>query len=82
MPEVAEVYKDEKGRARQTENAPAGEWTFEGGSRFWQPISVVKDRVGISTKGEVGAWRMEGNNRVWRRQKEVSQDGEGWYVDA
>ena len=35
VPEKAEVDKKEEGRARQSENALAGECTFEGGSRFW-----------------------------------------------
>ena len=72
------MVRDEKGRAEYTKDARAGEWTFERGSRFWRPISVVKDWVGVSAKGKEGTWRIEGNSRVWRRQKEVSQDGEGW----
>ena len=40
------------GDTGQTEDALAVEWTFEGGSDFWQPISVVKDRVGSQLKGK------------------------------
>ena len=72
------MVRDEKGRVGQTKDVLTEEWTFEGGSRFWRPISVVKDRVGVSAKGEEGTWRIEGNSRVWRRQKEASQDEEGW----
>ena len=58
------MVMDEKGRAGQTKDALAGEWFFEVGSRFWRPISVVKDRVGVSAKGGEGTWRIEGKRRV------------------